>query len=388
MYIDHINKATSWIDPRDSYERVRNEAEELPFGMTEEWDPRAGSYFMNNLTRRATKIDPRTGQEVGRNAHAQARSRIIPAEELMRGSTPRGTRRQVYPRDESPSPSHTSLGTYSMGNLSHDLDGHSTGTRSHNTSDDMATGGMSPVLALDDEAANLELAQQLHRDYKDQKFKIIEPQGQDVAMLAANCGITFALLDAGRVVEPVSAARKAKQGKWLAELQQYTQATIAVTKQLRTGLRAIEAGDFQGDIPQPPSLAQPIHKYVELLRQHVEDQQNDLHDLRALRTELPDVADGRSASAGGIVRQLQQQSPMAVSMLRSLMQRQDGQSSRSIDEDQKGQFFVEIITALQARIEYRTLAAQLDNSLVAIGRATKSSTPNLELRDIVGTSSF
>ena len=207
-------------------------------------------------------------------------------------------------------------------------------------------------------------------------------------MLAANCGITFALLDAGRVVEPVSAARKAKQGKWLAELQQYTQATIAVTKQLRTGLRAIEAGDFQGDIPQPPSLAQPIHKYVELLRQHVEDQQNDLHDLRALRTELPDVADGRSASAGGIVRQLQQQSPMAVSMLRSLMQRQDGQSSRSIDEDQKGQFFVEIITALQARIEYRTLAAQLDNSLVAIGRATKSSTPNLELRDIVGTSSF
>ena len=367
---------------------MRNESEELPFGMTEEWDARAGSYFMNNLTRRATKIDPRSGQEVGRDAHAHARSRTIDAEDLMRAKTPRGTRGQAYPRDESPAPSHTSLGTYSMGNLSHDLDGHSAGTRSHNTSDDMTAGGMSPVLALDDEAANLERAQQLHRDYKDQKFKIIEPQGQDVAMLAQNCGITLAMLEAGRVVEPVNAAQKVKLRKWLTELEQYTQATYAVAKQLRTGLRAIEAGNFQGDIPQPPSLAQPIHKYVRLLQQHVEEQQNDLHELRALRSELPDAVNEDPAAGADVVLRLQQQSPMAVSMLRSLMQRQDGRSSRSIDEDQKGRFFVEVIQALQASIEYRTLAARLNNSFVAFGRATKSSTPNLELRDIVGTSSF
>lgn len=356
--------------------------------MTEEWDPQTGSYFMNNLTRRATKIDPRTGQEVPRNAHAAARSRTISAEELMRGSTPRGTRGQAYPRDESPAPSQASLGTYSMGNMSREMDTNSTGTRSHNTSDDMGAGGISPVLALDDEAANLELTLQLHRDYKDEKFKIVEPQSQDVVALAQSCGITVPLLESGRVVEPVSSARKAKQSKWLAELEDYTQATIRATKQLQTGLRAIEAGNFQGAIPRPPSLGQPIHKYVELLRQHIEDQQNDLHDLRALRAELPSVGTAAPGAAQNIVRQLQQKSPMALSMLRSLMVQQNGRTSRSADDDQKDRLFVEVITSLKARIEYKQLAARLDNSLTTISRATKSSTPNLELRDIVGTSSF
>jgi len=392
MYIDHINKATTWIDPRDSYARARNDSEELPFGMTEEWDARAGSYFMNNLTRRATMDDPRTGQPVAHDAHAHARSRTMTAEDLMRAKTPRGTRGQAYPRDESPAPSHTSLGTYSMGNLSHDLDGHSTGTRSHNTSDDMTAGGMSPV--LDDEESNLRWAKQLQRDYEKERSNVIEPLVQDVVTLAEKCGIYFGMpaLEAARAIEPVSAARKATQGKLSAELRQYKKTADEVNKQMRTGLRAIEAGNFQGDIPRPPSFAQPIATYVQQLRGHVEEQQNDLHDLRALMVELPDHQNATPSAGVDVVQRLgERQEPMVVAMLRSLMRRQDGRSSRIIEEAQNQGFFDDVIQALEASIEYKTLTEQLQSFYGRMDRATKSSTPNLELSAIVGmkgTSSF
>eukprot|EP00039_Didymoeca_costata_P001012 m.48835 g.48835 ORF g.48835 m.48835 type:complete len:172 (+) comp10587_c0_seq2:198-713(+) len=68
LFIDHVNKKTSWIDPRDNYSRVR-EPHELPFGWTIEYDPKIGRYLMDNIKRQATRIDPRTGKEIVQPRH-------------------------------------------------------------------------------------------------------------------------------------------------------------------------------------------------------------------------------------------------------------------------------------------------------------------------------
>jgi hypothetical protein len=280
--------------------------------------------------------------------------------------------------DNESNTSAISMGTYSGGS-----------SPGASLSQSGGSGPVSPISAAETETGQLEEATQLKREYMDQKSKIVDPQGDAVAALAMNCGITVQMLNAGRSVEPVSAARKAQQVKWLSQLKQYSYDTIEAEKALRSSLRAVETGQiqsgsydavFRAAVPTPPSLRQPIFKYVDLLKQHIEDQQNDLHDLRALRAELPDHA-GRVEDARSIVARLQNSQPMAMSLLRTLLSKGDG------EDDIKTELFHELIEALEARIEYKTLTTQLANVLSSDG-ATKSSTPTIELGNIMGSSNF
>eukprot|EP00050_Salpingoeca_kvevrii_P022970 m.135675 g.135675 ORF g.135675 m.135675 type:complete len:363 (+) comp9891_c0_seq2:150-1238(+) len=63
FYVDHVNKRTTWIDPRDNSRRARD-AQEIPYGWSLEWDPSVGAYFMDNINMVPTNIDPRTGKEL------------------------------------------------------------------------------------------------------------------------------------------------------------------------------------------------------------------------------------------------------------------------------------------------------------------------------------
>jgi hypothetical protein len=345
--------------------------------MTEEWDKTTGSYFMNNLTRRATKVDPRTGREVPRNAHAAGRERLLTADDYMSGPLSPGR----TPRNESPYQSNMSglsVNTYSP-----------TGGSSFGDATSLASSGpASPISAAEAEMSQVEQATQLKRDYMDQKAKILDPLGEAVSMLARNCGITVEMLNASRSVEPVSAARKAQQVKWLGQLRKYSYDTVEAEKALQSSLRAVEGRQIQGGsydavfraaVPNPPTLAQPIYKYLDLLKQHVEDQQNDLHDLRALRAELPDQP-GRGEDAMNIVARLQSSQPMALALLCTLLSKGAGAG----EEDIKTELFHELIEALEARIMYKTLTAQLSSAL----RRDKSSTPTLELANIIGSSDY
>ncbi|XP_058853213.1 protein KIBRA-like [Acipenser ruthenus] len=62
-YIDHKNKATSWIDPRDRNTKPLSFADcigdELPVGWEEAYDPQVGSYYVDHNTQCTQIEDPR-----------------------------------------------------------------------------------------------------------------------------------------------------------------------------------------------------------------------------------------------------------------------------------------------------------------------------------------
>uniref|UniRef100_A0A2M4A622 Protein kibra n=1 Tax=Anopheles triannulatus TaxID=58253 RepID=A0A2M4A622_9DIPT len=62
-FIDHINKKTTWIDPRDKHTKPETFADcignELPFGWEESYDPQIGTYFINHNTQSTQLEDPR-----------------------------------------------------------------------------------------------------------------------------------------------------------------------------------------------------------------------------------------------------------------------------------------------------------------------------------------
>ncbi|XP_041078885.1 protein KIBRA-like isoform X2 [Polyodon spathula] len=62
-YIDHKNKTTSWIDPRDRNTKPLSFADcigdELPVGWEKAYDPQVGSYYVDHNTQRTQIEDPR-----------------------------------------------------------------------------------------------------------------------------------------------------------------------------------------------------------------------------------------------------------------------------------------------------------------------------------------
>ncbi|XP_012695571.2 protein KIBRA [Clupea harengus] len=62
-YIDHINQATSWIDPRDRQTKPLTFADcigdELPVGWEEVYDPHVGAYYVDHNTKSTQLEDPR-----------------------------------------------------------------------------------------------------------------------------------------------------------------------------------------------------------------------------------------------------------------------------------------------------------------------------------------
>lgn len=62
-YIDHANKTTSWVDPRDRYTKPLTFADcisdELPFGWEEAYDPQVGVYYIDHNTKSTQIEDPR-----------------------------------------------------------------------------------------------------------------------------------------------------------------------------------------------------------------------------------------------------------------------------------------------------------------------------------------
>nr|XP_045009587.1 protein KIBRA isoform X2 [Jaculus jaculus] len=62
-YIDHKNRTTSWIDPRDRYTKPLTFADcisdELPLGWEEAYDPQVGDYFIDHNTKTTQIEDPR-----------------------------------------------------------------------------------------------------------------------------------------------------------------------------------------------------------------------------------------------------------------------------------------------------------------------------------------
>lgn len=62
-FIDHINKKTTWIDPRDKLTKPETFADcignELPFGWEEVYDPQIGTYYINHNTQTTQLEDPR-----------------------------------------------------------------------------------------------------------------------------------------------------------------------------------------------------------------------------------------------------------------------------------------------------------------------------------------
>lgn len=63
FYIDHKNKTTSWVDPRDRVTKPQSFADcvgdELPFGWEECYDPNVGVYYINHNTQVNQLEDPR-----------------------------------------------------------------------------------------------------------------------------------------------------------------------------------------------------------------------------------------------------------------------------------------------------------------------------------------
>nr|XP_029709675.1 protein kibra-like [Aedes albopictus] len=62
-FIDHINKKTTWIDPRDKLTKPESFADcignELPFGWEEGYDPQIGTYYINHHSQTTQLEDPR-----------------------------------------------------------------------------------------------------------------------------------------------------------------------------------------------------------------------------------------------------------------------------------------------------------------------------------------
>ncbi|KAH8382401.1 hypothetical protein KR009_003349 [Drosophila setifemur] len=62
-YIDHINKKTTWLDPRDCYTKPQTfedcVGDELPMGWEESYDPNIGPYYINHLAQSTQLEDPR-----------------------------------------------------------------------------------------------------------------------------------------------------------------------------------------------------------------------------------------------------------------------------------------------------------------------------------------
>ncbi|XP_062538567.1 protein kibra [Armigeres subalbatus] len=62
-FIDHINKKTTWIDPRDKLTKPETFADcignELPFGWEEGYDPQIGTYYINHNSQKTQLEDPR-----------------------------------------------------------------------------------------------------------------------------------------------------------------------------------------------------------------------------------------------------------------------------------------------------------------------------------------
>ncbi|XP_058444805.1 protein kibra [Malaya genurostris] len=62
-FIDHINKKTTWIDPRDKLTKPETFADcignELPFGWEEVYDPQIGTYYINHNSQTTQLEDPR-----------------------------------------------------------------------------------------------------------------------------------------------------------------------------------------------------------------------------------------------------------------------------------------------------------------------------------------
>eukprot|EP01137_Pigoraptor_chileana_P006202 Opistho-2@50288 len=62
FYVDHNNRKTQWIDPRDSQEHRRTE-EDLPYGWDMINDPVIGLYFCDHMNCRNVLEDPRKSEE-------------------------------------------------------------------------------------------------------------------------------------------------------------------------------------------------------------------------------------------------------------------------------------------------------------------------------------
>ncbi|XP_030370330.1 protein kibra [Scaptodrosophila lebanonensis] len=62
-YIDHINKKTTWLDPRDRYTKPQSfedcVGDELPVGWEEAYDSNIGRYYINHIERTTQLEDPR-----------------------------------------------------------------------------------------------------------------------------------------------------------------------------------------------------------------------------------------------------------------------------------------------------------------------------------------
>ncbi|XP_055893244.1 protein WWC2-like [Biomphalaria glabrata] len=63
FYIDHINRRTTWIDPRDRFTKPQSFADcvgdELPLGWEEAFDPNVGVYYINHINQLNQLEDPR-----------------------------------------------------------------------------------------------------------------------------------------------------------------------------------------------------------------------------------------------------------------------------------------------------------------------------------------
>ncbi|XP_030649348.1 protein KIBRA [Chanos chanos] len=91
-YIDHINKTTSWIDPRDRQTKPLTFADcigdELPLGWEEAYDPQVGAYYVDHNTKSTQLEDPRVQWQ--REQERMLREYLDVAKEAL------STQREIY----------------------------------------------------------------------------------------------------------------------------------------------------------------------------------------------------------------------------------------------------------------------------------------------------
>lgn len=84
-YIDHNNKETTWLDPRDRYTKPQTFADcigdELPLGWEESYDPQIGRYYINHISQTTQLEDPR--QEWKSVQEAMLREYLTAAQDVL-----------------------------------------------------------------------------------------------------------------------------------------------------------------------------------------------------------------------------------------------------------------------------------------------------------------
>lgn len=338
VYIDHINKRTTWIDPRDNYTRVRAR-DELPFGWTEEYDRKKDMpYFMDNIKRIATRVDPRTGQEVPMNGMNKAKERFLEQFLTADALLQRGG------RSEYTDPSNASQTSESFSVGSYVRDAYSTGYSQSEHSTGVSSGRSPTSPALEGDVEQSEVVRQLYDEHEDEVMKDRE---EAVAQFARSCGITPDMLRDDPALRPVKVARARKLERMVLDMSSYNNVMDDAIKDLRVSLRAAKTGAPRNTGPKScPDL--DAAQYLTELQQIVDDRRNDISDLQNLMGVLT-TAVKQQTPPPQIAERIERQFPAAAALLLELLL--EGGGGRAAP-DQKAMLFEKLQTALAKRVEY------------------------------------